>query len=73
MTMVKAVAKSSFYHGRTQYEVGHPIEISKGEASDLEKDGLIERVEEETEIKMESAPKNKMADATVNKASKKAD
>lgn len=74
---VNVTVKSPFYHGNKPYAVGEKATFTKAEAHDLEKSGQVEvgsEVKEETETKMESAPKNKMADSPANKAaSKKAD
>lgn len=73
---VNVTVKSAFYHGNKPYAVGEKATFTKAEAHDLEKSGQVEvgsEVKEETETKMDAAPKNKMADAQVNKAAKKAD
>lgn len=73
---VNVTVKSAFYHGNKPYSVGEKATFTKAEAHDLEKSGQVEvgsEVKEETETKMEVAPKNKMADAPVKKAAKKAD
>jgi hypothetical protein len=50
------------------------FETTEHHGKELISKGLATRVDaEETEPKMEAAPKNKMADAPVNKAAKKAD
>lgn len=78
---VKATALDSFFHGRKGYAAGDPVILSKGEAADMEKSGLVEIVsehegDEEEDLlgeggKMEAAPQNKMEKAPANKAGKK--
>ena len=73
---VNVTVKSAFYHGNKPYAVGEKATFTKAEAHDLEKSGQVEvgsEVKEDADTKMESAPKNKMADAPVNKAAKKAE
>lgn len=64
-------AKQTFFHGRQRYEEGDPVEISKGEAEELSKAGLIG--EEEDLIggdKMAEPVKNKMEKPVSNKHAK---
>lgn len=72
----KVKVKEIFYHIKTPYAVGEETEFTKGDAEDLAKAGLVEILDDKApaaDTKMEAAPKNKMADSPVNKASKKAD
>ena len=72
---INVKAKSSFYHGNQSLTEGQEAQFFKYEAEDLEKAGLVEIIgeaqpeqAEESGVKMEEAPLNKMADAPANKS-----
>lgn len=83
---MKITALDSFAHGRIQYVKGDPVEVSKGEAEDLRKAGLVTvgtddgpktATDSQDDLddlvggeKMDEAPKNKMAPAPANKGKK---
>lgn len=64
---VTVIARDSFAHGSRQYVAGDPVEVSKGEADELLKAGLVadgsgaggEKMEGQARNKMEAAPENK--------------
>lgn len=72
---IEVKAATSFAHGSRSYNVGDQVEVTKGEADELEKAGLITLGEAPGEQEPEPAEKmaddveNKMADAPANKAS----
>lgn len=75
---VEVKALDAFLHGKFDVKRNDTFHTNKHDADDLVRAGLVEIMEGEkaapaAEIKMEAAPKNKMADAPVNKAAKKAD
>lgn len=65
-------AKQTFFHGRQRYEVGDTVEVSKGEADDLHKAGLIgeEDLLGGHDEKMAPEVKNKMEKPAANKHTK---
>lgn len=60
-------AKQSFFHGRHRYEAGDPVDVSKGEADDLQKAGLIGEEDLIGGEKMAEPVKNKMEKPASNK------
>jgi hypothetical protein len=74
-TKVKAL--TSFVHGATVLSPGQEAHFTKGDAEELVKSGLAERIgdaSEEDDLlgeKAEPAVKNKMADAPANKSGAK--
>lgn len=38
---ISAIANDSFAHGNKQYVKGDPVEVTKGDAEDLRKSGLV--------------------------------
>lgn len=85
---VTVIALDSFAHGNRQYVAGDPVEVTKGEADEMLKHGLVKEQEEEPEQQSDEAQKpiesqkmdepasNKMDKPTANKgrkASKEAD
>lgn len=76
---VHGKAKDSFYHQRQQYAAGDPITLTKGEADDMVKSGLIELTgehEADDDLlgdgkKMEAPVENKMEKTVSNKSVKK--
>lgn len=78
---VEVKALDSFLHGKNDVVRGESFKVTKPEAEELAKSGLVEMVEEKAietprlqDVKMEGAAENKMAEAPANKSrQKKAD
>lgn len=66
---IKVKALQRFFHGRQMADAGGEYEFTKGDAEQMEKNGLVEIVGESdpAETKMADPVENKMADAPDNK------
>lgn len=68
---IEVKALDSFLHGKHDVTRDQKFKVTKPEAEELEKSGLVEIVgdsEPQVETKMDAAPENKMVDAPANKS-----
>lgn len=69
---IQAKVTGHFAHGSRTYAIGDTIEVTKSEAEEMQKSGLVEIVSDAPQ-KEKQAPEveNKMADAVDNKSMSK--